>query len=155
MTRPILQALLIADHVYTDAATKKKIVAGIFQQMRFIPAEKVEAEIERRKKSGAEQKVMPIPVRAGSPFVYASLTNLRGVQEFELRYVDLEDERPIFRFRFSIEARDPLQASELVFPLPSLPADKAGVFALELLWGDGDPLGSFRVTVTEGSYDAD
>ncbi|MFH1919600.1 MAG: hypothetical protein ABIP48_06950 [Planctomycetota bacterium] len=143
--KPVLQALLLADRIYEDKATGKKIVAGIFQAVFFKKAEDLKAELEKRGVSGAG---MPGGFHAGSPYAYISLTDLRGTQPFVLRYVDLGEDKPVFEAAFTVSSDDPLKTVEIIAPLPPLPTTKAGTFALELLWND-EPLGSFRVTVKE------
>ncbi len=142
--KPKLQALLIADHVYTDDATGKKIVAGVFHQVMFRPQSEVQAELEQT----GHVKVPVAGYSSGSPFAFVSITDVRGEQAFALRYVDLSDESVKFHASFKIQCEDPLQVIDLSFPLLKLPADKPGTFALELLWND-EPLGSCRVVVAK------
>jgi len=99
--KPVLQALLLADRIYEDKATGKKIVAGIFQAVFFKKAEDLKAELEKRGVSGAG---MPGGFHAGAPYAYISLTDLRGTQPFILRYVDLGEDKPVFEAAFTAEA---------------------------------------------------
>jgi len=143
--KPVLQALLVADHVYSDSVTGKKIVAGIFHRLMF-----------KRPNVPEEQAEPPKPViqvgssghRAGSPFCYLSLTEVRGEQPFELRFVDLGTDTVIFGTKFGFKSDNPLQTIEHILPLPTLPINKPGVFALELLWNN-EPLGSHWIVVDE------
>ena len=144
--KPVLQALLVADHVYIDKVTGKKVVAGIFHRLWFKKAQRV-PEIN------AEQGTIKIEIPAsghqsGSPFCYISLTELRGKQPLALRYVRLDDYKVIFRTEFTIECQNPLETIAIVFPLPVLPTHTPGIFALELLWNE-EPLGSHRLIVEE------
>ena len=141
--QPVLQALLLADRVYEDKATGKKIVAGIFQALYFKKQEEMKADLEKQGILG-----MPGGLHAGSPYAYVSLTDVRGTQPFVLRYVDLSEDKPVFQAKFELTSDDPLGTVEVIAPLPPLPSGKAGTYALELLWKD-EPLGSFRVTVQE------
>jgi hypothetical protein len=144
VVKPVLQALLVADQVYEDKRTGKKIIAGVFHNLWFKRQEDVAAELKKQGLDGT----MPGGMLAGSPTAYACLTEIRGKQPFVLRYVDLQEDTPLFQAEFNVSCADPLKVVELVLPLPPLPATKAGTFALELLWKD-EPLGSFRVTVAE------
>jgi hypothetical protein len=144
VTTPVLQALLLADHVYQDRGTGKHVVAGIFSGMGFIP-------------KGAKPKQPPgdgssVParslIRAGSPFAYLSLTEVHGTRTIELRYVDLSTNDVLLSTTFQVKCNDPLETVEVALPLPSLPAPHAGVFALELLC-EGTWLGSHRVKVVQ------
>jgi len=142
--KPILQALILADHIYRDTATGKHVIAGTFNRMVFVKggAEPKTVEID-----GEEKQVIPGGMQAGSPYVYISLTDLRGKVRCTLRYVNLEQDKALLQIGFSIECTDPLQTVELVLPMPKLPP-VAGVHALELLCND-EPIGSHRITVEE------
>ena len=93
-------------------------------------------------------------MQAGSPYVYFSLTELTERKTFEVRYVDLHDNRSLFQVEVSIECDDPLKTIEVSLPLPRLPlvAMEERAYALEVLCG-GQLLGSHRVLarVTPGS----
>jgi len=83
-------------------------------------------------------------IRAGSPYAYISLTELRGTQKFELRYVDLGQSNVLFATNFDVVCNDPLETVQITFPLPPLPIPHEGVYALELLCGN-EIIGSHRV----------
>jgi hypothetical protein len=145
--KPILQALLLADHVYTDSVTGKKIVAGIFHSVfirRDLP-EELKKALE-----GAEVKVRvrASGYQAGSPFCYVSMTEVRGEQHFQLRFVDLADESALLEGGFAATSTNPLDTIEIIIPLPTLPITKTGNYALELLW-NSEPLGVHRLKVVE------
>jgi hypothetical protein len=100
---------------------------------------------------------LPEFLRAGNPYCYISLTDIRGEQILDLRYVDLSDEKVLIQVGINVRSNDPLETVEIVLPLPPLPTTKAGTFALELLWND-EPLGSHRINVMEvkeGTSDGD
>jgi hypothetical protein len=143
MSTPVLQALLVADHIYRDANTGKHVICGVFSALQFIP------KGSRPKQPPPEGGAVPANqfIRAGSPYVYISLTEIHGQQTFELRYVDLRDNNVMFTSNFGVKSTDPLQTIEVVLPLPVLPAPHAGVYALELLC-EGNLLGSHRVRIT-------
>jgi hypothetical protein len=143
--KPVLQALLIADHVYSDAITGKKIVAGIFHRLWF---KRPQGPDEQPDAAKSVIQVGSSGHRAGSPFCYISLTEVHGEQHFELRFVDLGSDTIVFGTRFAFKSENPLQTIEQILPLPMLPAAKAGVFAFELLW-NGEQLGSHRIIVDE------
>ena len=144
--KPVLQALLVADHVYEDKATSKKVVAGIFHAMYFTRRE-VEQQVDL-KGGKIKIEIPPGGMKAGSPFSYISLTDIRGKQEFDLRYVSLNNDKTIFESHFQVDCSDPLATVEVMLPLPPLPANQPGIYALELLWNQ-EPLGSYRIAVRE------
>lgn len=155
MTLPILQALLVADHVYQDRATGKVIVCGIFHKIRFKPADMpAEQTGEAEAGGGVPSANIEIPMdrvqRMGNPWVYVALTELRGESEFELRYVDLRENTAVLGAKFQLESDDPLATVELALPLPSIPPpnfdadERHRTFGLELLC-DNELIGSHRI----------
>ncbi len=144
--KPVLQALLLADHVYVDRDSGKPIIAGVFHTLIF-----VKNALKPDQDSGEHKlPISPTGFQAGSPFCYINLTEVHGEQHFELRFVDLSSDRALLRVPFAVKTPSPLSQANLILPLLKLPADKPGVFALELTWKD-EPLGSYRVNVEDGS----
>jgi hypothetical protein len=174
--KPVLQALVLAEHVYQDKATGKMIIAGTFNRL-FVHRRDASSDNapklgqEPGQQSGqtpgqepgqgpANQPGQPQPAegfhkidprsvsRVGSPWAYVSLTEIRGTVPLELRYVDLNDNVIMLRAEFTASSTSPLETKEMIVPLPVLPAPHPGAYALELLSHD-EPLGSLRVYVTE------
>jgi hypothetical protein len=142
--KPVLQALLLADKIYSDAATGKKVIAGTFSKLVIINQQ---AKVEHGVPS-----TVTVPaggMRAGSPFAYISLTDIHHQAKLILRYVKLADteQQVYFQAELAAQCDDPLRTVELVVPLPMLPPIK-GVFALEVLF-ESELLGSHRVVVEE------
>jgi hypothetical protein len=147
--QPIVQALLVADKVYTDQSGKK-IICGVFHRLKVIRKEQFQKEIERRE---GKIPIVPGGYAAGSPFAYACLTGVHGEQPIVLRYVDLELGSALFQFDLKIRSDDPLASLEIVLALPTLPTNKTGLFGLEMLWKEIS-IGMFRITVEEVSAEA-
>jgi len=145
--KPVLQALILADHIYEDIRTRKKIIAGTFTALHF---KRTPPQAPPGDSDDPAAPPAPIPggAQAGSPWVYISMTDFVGDDEFVLRYVDLRDDTVVLGTEFRIKSDNPLQTIELCVPLPPLPTPHAGDFAVELLWKD-EPLGSWRVSVNE------
>jgi hypothetical protein len=151
VTRPVLQAILVADHVYQDKFTGKFVICGVFSKLFWVPAQP-----GLDKPGGKPPEQISVPMgghRAGSPFAYFSLTDIHGTVNFEMRYVDLEDNDVLFKADFRVKCDDPLQTVEVVLPLPVLPVpaispEESGhrVCALELLC-DNDLLGAHRIKI--------
>jgi hypothetical protein len=152
--KPMLQALVLADHVYQDKATGKMVIAGTFNRLHVFKQD-ASCDIAIRPAQDAEQQPDGLRklkqweiLKVGSPWVYVSLTELRGTVPLELRYVDLSNNVVILRFEFSVKSSSPLDTMEVAVPLPPLPTPHSGAYALELLSND-EPLGSHRVAVTD------
>ena len=147
--KPVLQALLLADHVYRDT-TGKHIVVGTFNKMVFA---KGGAEPKKIEIGGEEKGIVRDVQQAGNPYAYISLTEIHGKIQCVLRYVNLGQDKVFFETRFTLECSDPLQTVELAVPMLRLP-HVAGIHALELLCDD-EPIGSHRVIVEENKEDND
>lgn len=142
--RPVLQALLLADHAYKDVLTNKIIICGTFNTMLMAsPGQAVVMGIP------------PVPVpgmSAGSPWVYMSVTEIHGSADLTLRYVDLDDHSVLLQLGMKVETSSPLETVEMIVPLPGLPIPHAGVYAVELCCGQGkriEPIGSYRVRIVK------
>ena len=139
--KPILQAILLADHIYQDMSTGKIIVAGTFDRMMVR---------ENKQDKGGEEPNKAIPMtdaqRAGTPFAYINLRGIHGKATFILRYVYLDTGEVQFETSpITVQVSDPLRSAEIIAPLPELPRQPGG-YALELHSGD-EMLGSHRVQV--------
>lgn len=143
--KPVLQALIIADHVYIDANTGKKVIAGTFSRLWFRRKPKPQEPVDEE--GGRQVKAIDVS-HVGSPYLYINLTDLRGKVPLTVRYVDLENNKVLLKAEFTVSGNDPLQNHEVVLNLPPLPTEKEGAHALELL-SDDEPLGSLRILVTE------
>lgn len=147
MPKPVLQALLLADHVYQDKDTGKKVIAGTFNQLNLSKLKAAPKNAEPT--AGGPRQLSPAEVtRPGSPSAFISLTDVRGPTDLELRYVDLADNGVLLMLKFRVESDDPLKTVEAILPVPPLPTPRPGVYALELFCND-EPLGSLRVTAVE------
>jgi hypothetical protein len=157
--KPILQAMLVADHVYQDKFTGKMIVAGIFSHLGIIkktaakPDQAIPGEPPAEPQNhGMSDKIKQIHAkdvqRAGSPFCYINLTGVHGELPLELRYVDLLDNSVLIKMDFQVKCEDPLKNLEITIPIPPLPTPHSGSYVMELL-SQGEPIGSHRITVTE------
>lgn len=141
--KPVLQSLLLADHVYSDQATGKKIIAGVFNRVQRMkpPARPLEGEAP---------KPVPIPPTglASTPFVYLALTELHSKSDFVLELTDLAENIGLFKVGFTVDCHDPLQTVEVHFPIPALSLPHAGVYSLGLLW-ENELLGALRILAAD------
>jgi hypothetical protein len=143
--KPVLQSLLLADKIYEDKATGKKIVAGIFNRLLLVPGLKTQRATDD---AGNETMRVPGGMNPGSPSAYFSITDFEGTAPFLLRYVDLKDSKVLLQIDLQISCKDRLETIEVVLPMPVLPRPHKGVYALELLCKN-EPIGAVRVVVDE------
>ena len=141
MSKPVLQALLLADQVYTDRETGKQVVCGVFDRVGFLrPPTPPGGQT-----GGSGMPATPAPVFAsGSPSAFVSLTEIRGTRQFELRFVDLADDAVLLTVGFELASEDPLKTVRFAVRLPVLPFRNPGTYVLELLC-DGETLGGHRI----------
>lgn len=145
-TLPILQALLIADQVYEDNTTHKKVICGVFHSVFIMKGPpQINEEEDGTKSVSVDIKDINQYRSAGSPFCYISLTELRGEKTLELRLVNLATYNPLFKAEITVKRDDPVETLELVIPLPKLSIQDVGVYAFELICDD-TLLGSHRIT---------
>ena len=141
MALPVLQALLLAEHVYQDKTTDKWVICGVFCAVTIGKSQQIQ------KSEGNEP--IPIPAaqlrRAGSPWAFISLTEVQGLKKFDIRYVELFGNTVMFRTEFHVKSQDPLAVIQMALPFPPLPP-KEGVFVVELLCDD-ELIGSHRISV--------
>ncbi len=139
--KPVLHAMLLADYVYQDRESGKKIIAGVFDRVAV-----------RKRRPPDEPPPAQVPMndvrQAGSPYAYISLREVRGRIPLEFRLVSLDSNEVLFRAaRMEVVCDDPLKTVELVLPVPPLPRTP-GHYALELLY-ENELIGSHRVMVQE------
>jgi len=127
MEKPIVQALLVADHAWRGQG--KGHLIGIFHEIwvRSFP-------------SSYSQECI----------VYASLTNAAGSVPLEIRFVKLDTDEIIMRINPPFTMSDPLQHHDFVIEIPAntIPLPEPGQYAFELVV-EGETLGRFRVGVGE------
>ncbi len=142
--KPVLQALVLAEHVYQDVSGKK-IIVGTFNRVRFSRKSLVR-EVEQP--NGTKQMVMPGGMYGGSPFAYISLTDVGENTVLLLQFVNLTKNAVLFGKQLTVDCKDRLATVELVLPLPPLGIAEEGVYAFEVVC-DGEILGSCRINATE------
>ena len=127
--RPVLQAIILADHVYEDLHSGKKVIAGTFCEMAAVS--------------------FPSKYNRGA-FLFLSLTEFQGKLPITIEYVDLVRDETLLEFGDIIAfANNPLETCELVVELPELPLPRPGPYAFEVYLYEV-PIGSFRFTVSVG-----
>lgn len=132
--QPIIQALLLADNVYTDAETGKRVISGVFDSI-MLPE---------------------IPGHfSQDTCVYVSLTAVRGEIDVMLRYVDLDSDAVLMEHGpTKLSSDDPIASLDFSAPMPPLPVPREGVFALEVHVGE-ELIGMLRITATQAEDEGD
>ena len=149
MPKPVLQAMVVADHVYQDHFTGKFIIAGTFGAIhRFPPAE---SPAGSPPEPTEQPRIVTGPImRVGSPYLYLALVEVHGVVPLQIKFFDLHDSTIKFMADFTVRSRDPVAVGEYCLPLPPIPVDKPGSFSLDLFY-ENELLGSWRITIKIGS----
>ncbi len=142
---PVLQALIVAEHVYTDVSGKK-IIAGTFNSIHF--SRNTDLIEERETEEGQAQHFVRDGTVAGSPYAYISITDVTNGTELTLQFVSLSKNAVIFETKLLIECDDRLQTIEIVAPLPPLIVSEAGIYAFEIVC-EGVIIGSHRIVALE------
>jgi hypothetical protein len=143
--KPVLQALILAEKIYTDVSGKK-IIAGTFNGV-FLKriADLVQ---ERELPTGEKRRCVPGGMHGGSPSAYISVTDVLDGTELTLQFVNLTTNTVLIETKVVIQCEDRLRPVEIVARLPPLPISQAGTYALEVVC-EGEILGSHRVIAEE------
>ena len=147
MPRPVLQALVLADHVYQDRSTGKFLIAGTFSRL-WISTPKPAATPNQPVTFQSTDALSRAVSAAGSPHLYVALSDVHGSISLTVRYVDLSNGSNLFEMVLGTTSSDPLALTELGVPLPRLPMPHAGAYSLDVLH-DGEILGSWRLVITQ------
>ena len=144
MVKPVLQALVLAEHVYEDKSGKK-IIAGTFNRLKFT-RKPISKKVELP--DGSDRTVVLGGIHSGSPFAYVSLTDVSNNTELLLQFVNLTKNEVLFGKKVFLNCKDRLATAELVFGLPPLPIAETATYAFEVVC-EGEILGSCRIQAEE------
>lgn len=125
-TLPKVQAIVLADQIYTDRETGKKIIAGTFNRLW----------------------AQEFPSHFSRPsYCYLNLTNIRGECDIVVKWVDLDDGGVLLQSpTITIASDDPLANGEIVAEVPPFPLPHAGTYCFEV-HADESRIGEIRVKV--------
>ena len=121
---PTLVSLLICDQVIDDKLTNKKSAIGIFNTIL----------------------VQKLPTAIHQMAILASVTEIAGKVELEIRLVRDSDNAVLFSGKGAVEAPNPLGVVDLLFAMQGVKIPEVGQYAFELLSG-GEILGRRRFQV--------
>lgn len=134
--KPRLQALVLAERIYTDQASQNKIICGTYNTLYVA-------------KTG-EDAAGATMLSGVDAWLYISITDIRTKPlVLEIRYIDMRDLGVLFSGSATVQTpSNPMETAEIVAQLPRLPIPHLGVYDLEVFAGD-DLLGSHRVRVLQ------
>jgi len=137
--KPVLQALILAEHVYEDKSGKK-VIAGTFNRI-IVTRRKEDQQVDDK---GREL------IEAGgtvAPQAYISLTDVCDDTKLGIQFVSLTLNQVIFETEVTVRCDDRLSSVEIVLPLPRLEnrIRTSGSYAFEVVC-EGEILGSHRLT---------
>jgi len=142
--KPVLQALVLAEHVYEDKSGKK-IIAGTFNGINFRRTQPIR-EVEQP--DGIKTQLIEGGAHGGSPYAYISLTDVLDNTSLELQFISLKRNKVVFRTGLIVRCPDRLATVELVVPLPPLIVPETGTYAFEIMC-EGEVIGSHRIVANE------
>jgi len=132
--KPVLQALVLADYVYVDAQTGKKVIAGTFNELQ----------------AAAFPTQFPRVT-----YAYLCLADLRSEAHLDLHYVDLASGEVLMQLEgVPVASASPLDSTELIVEVPEFPMPNPGSYALEVHC-EGEMLGALRITVRQAQEEPD
>ena len=124
---PVVKAFLVCDQIIQDAQTGKMSLIGLFQDLR---ADRFPA-------------VHPML------WIYASLTDARGDYKFEIRFVDIEENKVLGAGTPpKITIPGPLETTEMCAQLGNLQLPRPGTYEFHLI-GNDELLATKSIRVSE------
>lgn len=112
---PVLQALVLADHIYTEESGKR-IICGTFSQIWCAQ----------------------FPAMLNRPtWAYILLAEVRAHPVLQLRFVKFNDNRILMKSaRIGIRAKSPLVPVDIAIEIPPFPLPSPGAYGVECLVDD-------------------
>ena len=143
--KPVLQALVLAERVYTDVSGRK-IIAGTFDRILFKTNAPTVQEVELP--NGEKRRLVEGGQHGGSPYAYISFTDVVDGTKVVLQFVNLTRNLVLLEQQLTLNGKNRLETVEIVAPLPPLPVQEAGTYAFEVVC-EGSILGSHRILAEE------
>ena len=138
--KPILQALVLAEHIY-EIVGGGKVITNTFSAFTIRPNTDFVQEVENP--DGTKKTFISGGI-SGTPYAYISLTDVVDNTELLMQFVSLGVNSVLFEKSVAIQCRDRLATVEIIAALPPLPIKEPGVYAFEIVW-NGEILGSHRI----------
>jgi hypothetical protein len=148
--KPVIQALVLAEKIYTDLSGKK-VIAGTFNGFQV---KKITVPVQKAA-DGTERSLLLGGTDPGCPWLYISLTDVVDETEITVQFFDQTRNDIVFGQQLKIQCNDRLATVELVLPLPSMMqcASKAGTYSFDVIWS-GEILASHRLVVSESNEES-
>jgi hypothetical protein len=125
--KPVLQALVLADQIYEDKLTGKKVIAGTFN---CIWSASFPATLDRM------------------TWAFIALTEVRSPIDLEIQFRRMATQDVLLTSpKIPLSPESPLSTYELVMPVDRLPLPTPGIYSLDVLFEE-EILGSLRITAT-------
>lgn len=142
--KPIVQALLLADHIYTDAKTGKKIIAGTFERVLLGKDQPITKEEQRQ--DGSKVNRVFGGTDPGCPSVYVNMTDVVNNTKITLQFVNVSKNKAVFGMDLAVQCHDRFAHVQIDVPLPPLRqiVPEPGVYSMDILW-EGEIIGSYRI----------
>lgn len=143
--KPVLQALVLADHVYIEQSGKK-IIVGTFNRIVRKVVEVPEEACSPEPVTDKVQLRIPGGGEMGCPWFYLSLTDVVDGTKLALQFVSRSENEALFEMPIEVHTKDRLATIEIIGGLPPIGRilRKAGEYALDVVW-EGEILGSHRL----------
>jgi hypothetical protein len=144
--KPVLQALVLAERIYTDKRTNQQIICGTFNSLFFSKIQPGEIVLP----DGTKKAALLGGTDPGCPAAYISLTDVVDGTELSLQMVNVSKNEVLFGANFILQSKDRLSTVEVVAPLPPISSfvKEESVLSLDVVWM-GEILGSHRLVVKE------
>ena len=111
---PTLLAFIVCDSVIQDAATQKRTLVGVFDQVAAPNA----------------------PLQINSLGLYAKLVEGSGPYEIKVRLVNLKDESPVMEIKAAAQWNKPEEPLELGMNFAGIPVSEFGTYEFQLYAND-------------------
>lgn len=148
--KPVLQALILAERIYEDRSSGRKIIAGTITELGLIPLAHTKGETAAVSLPDGTTKNIRL-IRggiAGSPSVYISLTGVFDGTILGLQFVSLSKNKVLFGTDITLKCEDRLETIELALSLPELNLPGPGIYAFEVIC-EGEIIGSARIVAKD------
>ena len=124
---PVLRSFVLAEAVYQEAQTGKKIIAGTFHNV-----------------------ISPkFPVVLPSAMVYMALTGAHGTPNFQIRLVDLRDDLVLMETPpLPAQVENPLATAEVILRINGFQFPHPGQYDLEA-YCNGERMVGLRISVAQ------